>query len=212
MVIFVLSMLLVLLLMIAIFFMRIKIDVTIITSISENSATLKVSSLYGLFRLKKKFTLHDLPLEPMQNEWIDKSLSGTKWWEPITTNYQSYKQVLITFIKKITIQMFSWSTHIGMGDAASTAVTSGVLWSLKSMLATYIKCKMTCRKGPIIQVFPNYQHFAFQSTIKCMLVIKAGNAIVTGIKLYRIWKKNLTNVDEDSKNMRENMNRRTING
>lgn len=76
-----------------------------------------------------------------------------------------------------------WKTDIGLGDAADTAVTVGLIWGLKATILGFA-CKYFCMKEtPQVAVTPQFTQFRFSTELQCIFEFRLGNAIHAGLFL-----------------------------
>ncbi len=92
------------------------------------------------------------------------------------------------FLRKVRIKKFEWHTRVGIGDAASTAILCGAIWSAKGGILGLLSNYMRLTVRPVLTVTPNFQQFASQIKLKCIFQIRVGHAIWTGMKLVKYWK------------------------
>jgi hypothetical protein len=91
-------------------------------------------------------------------------------------------------LSKVKIKKFEWHTGVGIGDAASTAILCGAIWSAKGAILGLLSNYMRLTVRPVLTVTPNFQQFASQIQLKCIFQIRVGHAIWTGMKLVKYWK------------------------
>jgi len=91
-------------------------------------------------------------------------------------------------LRKVKIKKFEWHTRVGIGDAASTAILCGAIWSGKGAILGLLSNYMRLTVKPVLTVTPNFQQFASQIQLKCIFQIRIGHAIWTGMKLVKYWK------------------------
>ena len=91
-------------------------------------------------------------------------------------------------LRKVKIKKFEWHTRVGIGDAASTAILCGAIWSAKGAILGLLSHYMMLTVRPVLTVTPNFQQFASQIQLKCIFQIRVGHAIWTGMKLLKYWK------------------------
>lgn len=96
-------------------------------------------------------------------------------------------------MSKVQIKKLEWHTHVGIGDAASTAVVCGAIWTVKGSIIGIISNYMRLVKMPILTVTPNFQQKISQIQLKCIFQIRIGHAILAGLKLVRYWKGGMPN-------------------
>lgn len=96
--------------------------------------------------------------------------SGWKIW---------YKQ----FLRKIRVTKMNWSTDIGIGSAADTAVATGVVWAVKSVATGWAAGTFRFMQNPRLAVYPQFHTPQFATELDCIAKIRFGQAIVAGLAL-----------------------------
>ncbi|MFE5317120.1 DUF2953 domain-containing protein [Paenibacillus sp. NPDC056579] len=92
-------------------------------------------------------------------------------------------------LSRVRCTGFYWKTNVGIGDAAETAMTTGMIWGLKSSLLGFLFRFIQLETKPAIQVVPQYNAVAFASEIQVFLKIRVWYVIMAGIQLlFRILK------------------------
>nr|WP_275983789.1 DUF2953 domain-containing protein [Paenibacillus hamazuiensis] len=82
-----------------------------------------------------------------------------------------------------------WETRLGVGDAADTAVTTGVVWGLKSSLLGFVFQYLQLRTKPQIAVIPQFNETHFSTNALWVAKIRMWHAACAGVMLlYRIMK------------------------
>lgn len=76
-----------------------------------------------------------------------------------------------------------WVTYIGIGDAPDTAITTGIVWGLKSSLLGYVQKFIHLDSTPLMAVNPQYNRTHFSTEMSCILKIRLGYAIIAGLLL-----------------------------
>ncbi|WP_181592638.1 DUF2953 domain-containing protein [Paenibacillus sp. YN15] len=69
-------------------------------------------------------------------------------------------------MSKVTCTQLHWTTRIGLGDAPETAITTGIVWTLKSSLLTFLFTHIKRCGNPKIQVIPDYGQAVFTTELK----------------------------------------------
>lgn len=76
---------------------------------------------------------------------------------------------------KVMLRDFHWQTCCGTGEAHMTAISCGLIWSVKSALVPLIG--KPADKRLCIDVIPLFQGKQFSSRLSCMVTIHTGEAI-----------------------------------
>jgi hypothetical protein len=76
-----------------------------------------------------------------------------------------------------------WTTRVGVGDAPETAITTGIVWTLKSSMLAYVFKFLNRDAKPQIRVIPQYNQTHFSTEFSCIAQIRLGHAILAGLHL-----------------------------
>lgn len=93
------------------------------------------------------------------------------------------KRWILDTMTRLTCTELTWTTRIGLGDAAETAITTGIVWTLKSSLLTYMFQHIKRCTKPRVQVVPDYSQVHFSTQFSCIAKIRLGHAIFAGLVL-----------------------------
>ena len=128
--------------------------------------------------------------EPKQEETSE--YSELEWLEKMSNLIKSagdIHTILKGFLQKIKVKKFSWSSHIGTGDAAATGILAGQVWSVKGIAIGLISHYMRVVGQPQLEVHPVFQGTAAATRLECAVSFRSGPVIFTAIKLLRYIKK-----------------------
>lgn len=99
------------------------------------------------------------------------------------------REWIMDSMAKVTCTRFVWSTRVGLGDAAETAILTGVIWTLKSSAVTYLFRRVKRGTKPRLAVVPEYAKAHFSTEVSCIGKIRLGHAMLAGLHLvFRILK------------------------
>lgn len=98
-------------------------------------------------------------------------------------------QIARQTLKKIRCEQFEWYTRVGVGDAASTGVLTGVIWGIKTTFVGLLSRYVTLRTTPRMNVVPAFQGQNLDTRFSCILRLRIGNAIIAGIRILFKFKK-----------------------
>ncbi len=104
----------------------------------------------------------------------------------LTTLWSHFDQaepLLLTLLRKIAVREFTWTTSIGMRDAAHTAMACGMAWRVKSAIVGLTTQLFSFRKSPFIGVIPNYHIPNFTTKLSWIGTVSIGNTMIAGAKL-----------------------------
>ncbi|WP_349408147.1 DUF2953 domain-containing protein [Pseudalkalibacillus sp. SCS-8] len=107
--------------------------------------------------------------------------------ELIDSIYQLHR-IIRRFLKTVHTEEFQWFTTIGTGDAASTGIFSGMLWTIKGSVAALVSSMTTLKKPPIIEVHPSFQLPIVEMQLQCMFSFRIGKAMLAAYQIVKNWK------------------------
>ncbi|MCS7464629.1 DUF2953 domain-containing protein [Paenibacillus doosanensis] len=76
-----------------------------------------------------------------------------------------------------------WKTNVGVGDAAETAMTAGMVWGLKSSLLGFLFRYIQLETRPVIQVVPQYNKVMLASEIQFLAKIRVFYVLLAMLRL-----------------------------
>jgi hypothetical protein len=98
-------------------------------------------------------------------------------------------QVIVRkFFQKISVKKFEWSSYIGVGDAAYTAIAAGALWTLKGSIVGFLSRFFKLTVMPQLAITPQFQAAVIQTHLLCIFQFRIGHAILAGLKLIKYWR------------------------
>lgn len=92
---------------------------------------------------------------------------------------------LYDLLQKLSILRFNWHTNVGAGEASSTGILSGGVWSIKGVVIGFLRetSRVVC---PLqVNVQPYFQQKVLNSKLDLKFSIRLGQAIIGGIKVLR---------------------------
>lgn len=114
---------------------------------------------------------------------------GYRSFHRLVLHVKDFYQTIKRFLKKVNVSEVSWHTQIGLGDAASTAMASGLLWAVKGNGLGVLSHFVNLKGVPKIQVIPVYQGTLTQTRLACMISFKIGHAIVVMFQMLKHWRR-----------------------
>ncbi|ASN04981.1 DUF2953 domain-containing protein [Virgibacillus necropolis] len=106
---------------------------------------------------------------------------------------------IFSLLKKIAIHKFNWHTNVGAGEASSTGMVSGGVWSVKGFVLALIRetSQVVC---PLqINVQPCFQQTVLNTQINMKVSIRLGQAILGGARILRT----VSKLEKNKINLRE---------
>ncbi len=96
--------------------------------------------------------------------------------------YKRYRMGIRYINKRLVMEDISWTTEVGVSDAAATAITTGVFWAVKSNIVALLIKKMSL-KSYHVNVLPYYGADKFNTSLDCIITLKIGYIIIAGLKI-----------------------------
>lgn len=92
-------------------------------------------------------------------------------------------------LRKIRCTELRWMTHIGVQDAAATAICVGSAWAVKSAMLGFLFQFLRLKTKPVITVSPQYNQTMLTTEARVTLKVRAGSLIWSMFRLMmRIFK------------------------
>lgn len=90
-------------------------------------------------------------------------------------------------LNRISIHQLKWVTRGGTGEASTTGLTSGLIWTIKGALIGIMVEKSNLKCKPEIEVIPYFQNKYIESKMDCIVSIRLGQAIYAFLKGMRLF-------------------------
>ncbi|RIU89706.1 DUF2953 domain-containing protein [Oceanobacillus picturae] len=84
---------------------------------------------------------------------------------------------VINVLKRVRFHKLVWHTEGGTGDAGSTGLVAGGVWSIKGAIICYLVQHSQMKCKPVIQVVPHFQQPCFYTKVECIASLRIGQAI-----------------------------------
>lgn len=94
-----------------------------------------------------------------------------------------FNEWLHSVISRVRCTSLVWNTSVGLSDAAQTAIATGVLWSLKTSLLSWLLRRIRLETQPRLKVMPAFNQWQFTTELLCKLQIRLGTVLVAGFRL-----------------------------
>ncbi|HIW33672.1 MAG TPA: DUF2953 domain-containing protein [Candidatus Paenibacillus intestinavium] len=178
----------------------------------EDYILIKIVGLYGLFKFKivmpqfelgkKTFQTSDgkndidankVNEHPSRSDWdVDVAIAQYKQWHAALELVRSVKGRFKQVLRRGILTEWKWYSYVGTGDAMTTAMTCGLLWSVKGMIFGTLSGIVRVKESPIVKIEPIYQTSFFATEWSCLVQMRLWHALYSGIYImYRVtvWKK-----------------------
>ncbi|MFS0654578.1 DUF2953 domain-containing protein [Bacillus sp. 179-C3.3 HS] len=200
------------LLVMLLLFMKVTISFVYSHANDNDDIELKVTTLYGIIRIKKDIPMVRVNTEDQTIDIRETKMASTKTpsqetdtmhkkvgkrdvrrilhlMERITKEIVDVNRIMRQFFIHMKITSFHWSTWIGFHDAALTGVAAGGVWSVKGALLAFLQEHLTFKEKPVYEVIPAFQHQVSQTHFTCIAYFRIGHAMVAAIRLLVHWLK-----------------------
>jgi len=112
-----------------------------------------------------------------------------QWSKQLLMHVREFTEWLRHTLTYVKCSEFRWETRLGVGDAAETALATGMLWAVKSTLFGYIFQYVHLRAKPKLTIQPQYNHMEFSTEFSCHARIRLGllvfSMLVLGWRIIR---------------------------
>ncbi len=108
----------------------------------------------------------------------------------LIVHMKDFKQFFSDTLKHFHVVELRWETRFGVGDAAETGMTGGLVWGVKSAVLGLASRYLTFEKRPAVQVTPMFNQSTFRTDVVVRTRIKVFRLIAIGAMLvYRVLKR-----------------------
>lgn len=101
----------------------------------------------------------------------------------LEANVAGFSKWLTDSLSHVHCTKVRWVTNIGIGDAAETAVITGMAWAIKTSFLGFIFKFIDLNTMPQLAVNPQYNRPQFSTELLCILKFRLGYAIIAGLLL-----------------------------
>lgn len=165
---------------------RIKIDIGLLNGLIPIKIKIPFieSTVQGV-QYQKQIEQKDNQIQQEKNKLTPKKISEySRTVQTIKERTRDFRRILFKFMRKIKVVQFSWKSRFGTGDAAETGMLSGLAWIIKASSVAVINHFFQLHTKPHFQIEPSFSHVCFYTEIECIVKLRIGDAILTGILLY----------------------------
>lgn len=136
-----------------------------------NDGTIVLSFSIGKFIIYKR----EMPLADIDARGLLKSL--------FYDDKNKSREGIIDYLrrKKSIIKEFSLKVNYGTGDAFSTGIIGGILWSLAGIITSFLEHNFRVYKKQV-DIRPDYEKIVFNINLDCIFSLKTVHIILVGLK------------------------------
>lgn len=89
---------------------------------------------------------------------------------------------IMFFARSLCKVDFGWQTRLGTGDAVSTALGTGLLWTVKSGCGALLAKRFVVLHTPQVNVTPDFDNITFATDIRCIFHLSIGQIIWRAVR------------------------------
>ncbi len=142
----------------------------------------ELRALFGWVKYKKKMPDLNVP------RWYQrKAVPLFQKFKSFGPNLPFFSRPFRNAVSRIQCVQLRWSTRIGIGDAAETAVSTGALWGAKHALLGFLFQFIQAKTVPLLTVSPSYHHPQISTEFDCTVQIRLGHLLLAGPFLLFRW-------------------------
>jgi len=101
----------------------------------------------------------------------------------LVVHMKNYKQFFADTLQHVRVEELRWETRFGLGDAAETGLTGGVVWGLKSAVIGYASRWVSLERRPAMQVTPVFNKPTFRTDALVRTRIRVYRLLLIGTML-----------------------------
>ncbi|AOZ91411.1 DUF2953 domain-containing protein [Paenibacillus crassostreae] len=203
--IFLIIVIVLLLLIVAILLSKIKVNLWVRKNGKDDEIVVRIRMIFGLVRLHyelpmMKFKEKDKGIfvevdktnnvghnKEKHNETLVDKQKIDNWLDQflrVLEATHSFNLWLKRTLSRLTVTKLEWSTNFCAGDAAYTAVSTGMVWSTKTFIVGWLSHYVKMKDHPRLFVVPEYDDYPhFSSEMSCIVKFSCGYAIYAGLVL-----------------------------
>lgn len=199
---FILVMLFIILIILILISIPIYIKTELIRKRNNDKISIKITVMRGLIKFYYETSYVDLVdkrakiknnYEESNNKDESMKKGNSRKTEDIIEGYHKIKGYLNAFndtiqyiLRKITINSLSLHLKIGLGDAALTGITYGILWTIMGSFLNVIFNNKEV-KNISINLYPDFNDSIFEVDFFCIIKFKIAHIIIAGIKGVKVF-------------------------
>lgn len=179
---------------------RVKILFEYVRKQSDDNVTLSLFTFGGIIKYKYEVPVADLSFDGIRSRLMrkkggkeavleeEKKILGIKElmerYEYFRILMKTYEGVTVYVKKRALLEQFELEITAGTGDAFSTGLTGGVLWSAAGMITALFENNFRVLKRKVI-VNPDFLKKVFEVDLYCIFSLKLVHIIVVAFKILK---------------------------
>lgn len=210
---------LVVILLLALLWLPVSVRVQYQRKNGDDEGFLSVRWLFGLVHLSRRLTQMDATLtssgptirvthqtgQPNHSRGTSERgkehhqlSAGEVWnflleWPRWVSVAEKAKPILLRLLRHVHVRRLHWAIKLGTGDAVTAGLGCGAAWAVTGSLLGALSHVCKFERIPDIKVEPDFHKARFDTSLECILRVRAGYAIHAGLGLIRVWRRRRTN-------------------
>lgn len=195
----------VLIVVVAIAFLWVRIEVAFSQANSDTDGFVQLSTLFGLVKIRKRIVSVKVTMSSdgpaVQTLHTNESSSKTSvlttrevlhiihHWQQWLALIRDVWQKIRNLLSKVSIHEFHVRGRLGTGDVVLTGMAYGTLWAAVSSIVGRLTYLARWKTAPDVRIDANFQHAEFYMSVRCIANVRAGYLMVTAMRLVRVWRR-----------------------
>lgn len=114
---------------------------------------------------------------------IQRAITHIEAWTEAFHIIKDGKAWLLSLLRKVKLYKWTWHSRAGTGEAMSSAISCGMLWSVKGYLFGSLSRHVQVMDRPDVRIEPSFQQARFETRWSCIVKVKVAHLLVAGILL-----------------------------
>lgn len=97
--------------------------------------------------------------------------------------------LVLRSLSHVVVSKFKCHLLVGTGEVVTSGLVNGSLWATLYTMTGFLSHHCQFETNPDISVQADFQHPILESSVECIIRIRAGQAIIAAVRLNRAWKR-----------------------
>lgn len=160
---------------------RAELELTYLRRGASDTLTLSMVAPLGLVLYRKEMPVLGFPGRGSPLE-IEPTFIET--YHLLSTQYSPLMRFLFD---RLEVRSLTWQTNVGVGDAALTALLSGIIWTCKGTLLSLLQRRTRAQAEDVtVAVSPSFNRHEFRTFLQCIFSLRVAHIMYAqGLLLWR---------------------------
>ncbi|WP_134698518.1 DUF2953 domain-containing protein [Ammoniphilus sp. YIM 78166] len=86
-------------------------------------------------------------------------------------------------LSRVRCERLEWYTRVGLGDAATTGMATGLFWGIKTAIIGVMSHYLSMRTTPRMNIVPAFHALEIDTQFTCILRYRIGNTIIAVVRI-----------------------------